>query len=235
MTFVPTGVTSISAIDISGLSGVQGAWNMEDNVNDRSGNSLNLDSGVSSMDYVTLNGKRCAYRASGNVWARSTHDSALNILGALTFHHLILQQSTSENGIFCGFLGNGAPEAENYSYMLRTQSGTNKPQYYSEHGANIPSVFNTTVPILPFRWALYTVTRDGSGNVNFYVNGALGGQGNPASTTLPTGGTTAKFYVGGGTDSIGSITGFVGDTVVQNIEESAANVLAIAQQVGVAP
>lgn len=227
----------IQAIDISALNGVQGAWSFEDNVNDRSGNGLNLDSGVAGVQYATLNGKRCAYRPANAAWARSVHDDPLTILGALTCHQLV--QVVAEPGTaawYYSFGASGGTEPDNELYSLISQSGSDgdKFVYHSENGAGVDS--NFAFDLVPIKgWMLLTLTRNAAGDtVRLYVNGALSGAG-PGAVTAPTGGGTSRFSMQNPASGSGSVASYVGDMVVQDVEMNAADILAVAQQVGVAP
>lgn len=229
--------TQIVAIDIGLLSNVQGAWDFEDDVKDRSGNGLDLDAGVSAVQYSTIQGKRCAYRPGNSAWGRSTHDTELTILGALTCHQLVCV--TAEPGTaawYFSFGAAGATEADNELYSLISQSGSDgdKFVYHSENGAGVDS--NHAFDIVPIKyWQLLTLTRNSAGtSVNLYVNGILSGA-SPGSVTAPTGGTTALFTMHNPSSGTGSVASYVGDMVIQSEELSAAAVLAVAQQVGVAP
>jgi hypothetical protein len=49
---------SVEVIDITALSGVQGAWSMEDDFTDRSGNGFDIDVNITNARFASLQGKR---------------------------------------------------------------------------------------------------------------------------------------------------------------------------------
>lgn len=227
---------TVEAIDISGLTNVEAAYHFEGDVNDYSGNELHLNQGVSDVTYLWAYGREWAWGENTRSWGRATHDANLAITGALTIHLLVVPASIHVawgNDNFYMFAASGETEADNYLYDLEL-STNDKFVYFCESGAgaNITHQFDVGFPgQVP---QLVTLTRDAAqGDVTLYINGKEAGT---ASTLLgsPSGGSAAKLALYDIASSQGAQC-LYGGLVIQSEEMSAADILTIAQQVGVAP
>ena len=229
---------TISAIDITALSGVQAAWDMDDDLTDRSGNGLDLATGA-TIQYATIQGKRCAIRGAGTSLGRAANDSELTITGALTVSHLVYgtPPGNSNNKVMFAFSGAGGAEAENFLYSLKIATGSAGETFYAftESGAGSGNTEQFLSQHVPGSWALFTYTQDSAGTtVNLYINGKLSGA-SPLTSVAPTGGTGSRFALYDQNVASSGYESWVGDTVIQNVEMTAAQILTMAQQVGVAP
>lgn len=230
-----SGLQSIVAIDIDALTNVEGAWNLEGNLLDRSGNNLTLvDNGTGTLFYATIQGKQCAYVEPNTRLERASHDANLAITGALTIHVLYHQwgfQAGTNDGMV-SFHDPGAHPDGHYLYLVYPSSGFKGVAWFSEPTPTIDPLGSWP----PSQWTLHTFTRGGGADpvdVSYYVNGVLV---NTGSGNKPTGGAASVFGLGC-VARVGSSawSGFYGDCVVQSEEMAAADILAVAQQVGTAP
>jgi hypothetical protein len=162
----------------------------------------------------------------------------LTIIGALTVHQLVYGTPpvSSHNHALFAFSGPGGSEPDNYLYMVWIQSGGAGEHLvgFTENGAGSTNSENFLINHVPGSWTLYTYTQDAAGTeVNLYINGILAGA-SPLSQPAPTGGSTARFAMYAPNIANSGFEGYVGDTVIQDVEMTPAEILAVAQQVGVA-
>ena len=225
-----TDMPTINAIDTSSLSGVQAAYNFEGDVNDDSGNGLNLDTGVSAVNYVWAYNKQWAYAPNSRSWRRSSNDTELAITGDLTIHCLFIptRPITDTGDSIVEFSGSGETEATNYLYALYISGST--WLYFAETGAgtNIDHDFLVGSNQIP---QLVTLVRS-SNDVTLYVNGKASGTAS-SGESAPSGGTSAVLRLYANSSSQG-MTCYYGGLVIQNTAMSAGDILDVAQQVGVA-
>ncbi|OGS00939.1 MAG: hypothetical protein A2V88_00855 [Elusimicrobia bacterium RBG_16_66_12] len=222
----------ISPIDVSAMVGVKLAVDCEGDLLDSSGNGFNLLATI-APEYLEIDGKLGLWsRASQSiVMVSGIGDYAdLKLYGAATFHALIFvaDQILGSTAIVLNFSGTGETEAANTLYSLEQQT-TGQLSYFHEHGAGVDD--RVTLEWFPpvGRWGLLTVTRR-PGAVSgvdcvAYLNGAQIDAWSEADA--PTGGTAAQIKSSG-------FAGLLGGFVITNAEQSAADVLAVAEQVGVA-
>jgi hypothetical protein len=230
----------ISRIDISALSGVQGAWDMEGDLADRGPNNLPLAlSSGPTLRYVTVLNKQWLYRHETTLVQRASFDTELAITGAFTGHQLAIFSPNAAKpsaGVYMfAFNKGGSSSTNNILYSLKTDSSTTVLiETIHERGAGSnEGPIDFGVEPLP-EPCLYTLTRAANGlDYILYINGIAVASGSVANAPDFTG-TTARFALGLQDDVNQSLISYVGDTVIQNVTMSAADVLAVAQQVGVA-
>lgn len=230
---------TVSAIDISGLSGVQGAWNMEGNLLDRGPNvlPLTLTSGP-AVKFASLYGKKWLYRSLSTNVQRGQFDAALAIVGAFTGHQLAIMTprsvGTGASEHLFGYGLGGASSGNNVLYSLRTDGAAHPTlETFHERGSGSnegPHNFGVAANAFP---TLYTLTRSSDGlDYILYINGVL--VDSQSATTIADGGANGEFSLNLQDDVNQAMPGYVGDTVIQNETMVAADILAIAKQVGVA-
>jgi len=165
------------------LPGVVAHWDFNDTLTDNI-NSLTLGLGAGAVErYMSIQGKRCfaAVQGSGATTPyllQAAHTSVLSITGTLTVHCLYFggQQDVSASDILLfNYLSSGESQETNQLYSLQLNS-VQEVRYFAEQGAgsNIDYTFETGAP---FRgWHLWTLVRDGSGDVSLYLDGQPAGQ-----------------------------------------------------------
>lgn len=226
----------VERIDISNLDNVEGAWSLEGALTDRGPNNLPLSLAAGTLSYADVKGKHCAYVEPACRLERPGNDAALTIIGALTVHVLFADwgfQAGANSHLF-SFVNTGAARpGANYLYSIYA-NGLQDMHWFSESGA----AASTDVKVggfTPAEWTLHTITRNGTtGALNYYANGRLI---TTAASTLPVAGdgATSRMGVGCRSGSNNSAwSGFYGDCVVQSEEMAAADILAVARQVGTA-
>ncbi|OGS01720.1 MAG: hypothetical protein A2V88_04410 [Elusimicrobia bacterium RBG_16_66_12] len=223
---------SISPIDVSAMVGVELAVDCEGDLLDASGNGFDLTATL-APEYLEIDGKL-------GLWSRASQSilmvagvgdyPALQLYGAATFHALVFasDQVLGAGAIVLNFSGTGETEPANALYSLEILT-TGQLSYFHEHGAGVDDRVTLEWGPPVGRWALLTVTRrpgavSGVDCVS-YLNGAQIDAWSEADA--PTGGTAAQFKCSG-------VVGLLGGWVIANAEQSAADVLAVAEQVGVA-
>jgi hypothetical protein len=152
-------------------------------------------------------------------------DGALAINGALTVHCLHYPLDTANGGLF-SFWASG----NNAQYALYITAGNSNLVYFAEHGAgtNITHDFQIAPPL--GRLNLITLTRNSGGTVvNLYMNGVLSGNSPSGVLTQPDtpASSVLDLWFANATHR------YLGDLVIQNVEQTASEVLAVATQVGV--
>lgn len=223
----PAGPT-ILPIDASAMVRVCGNWQFEADLLDSSGNGYNLQDSLSSL-WMKIDEK----------WAKPTRQATLineiaapglspllQITGELTVHVLVrIGAAIGAQAYLFGFGGVGETEPPNYLYALRVNT-TGDLEYFHESGGGIDRVVSWEASIPVGKWTLVTVTRDVAGTgVVLYLDGQQIATG--TTLTPPTGGTLSKFLSS-------AIVGHLGGIVVCANQQSGAEILAVAQQVGVA-
>lgn len=237
-------MTNLNAIDISLLTNVEGAWsfdNTSDRLADRSTNANDLtNSGPGPTPlYYYMYGKEWLWREETTTLETSSHDSALEIGGAFTGHQLFMLGATGQEPAagqyMFGYNQGGASQANNIQYALKTNTAADvhlQSLHEFGSGSNQNADFEARPVPVP---ALYTMTRSSDGLDYFlYINGKLVSSDSVANAPDITG-TNGRFALGLQSDANQSLAGWVGDTVIQSEQMSAADILIVAQQVGVAP
>ena len=200
--------------------------------------TLTLAGGV---DYHTVVSGLVARQFDGNAHCiRSAYDAAFEIVGALTLEVLATVHDDDGECAFASYVGdrNSETEPNNFLYTIRALPASLRIQTVWENngGINTDSAVAWGAGVVPGVLSLITLTRDGSGNANMYINGEL--IDGPVATTPPTiSGSAGRFVVGaeGGAGTVGDeIRGAIASVRVTAAEYSAAHVLAAAQQVGLA-
>ena len=221
---------TINPIDTSGMTGVVLNVDAEGDLTDASGNGYNLLATISPK-YLEIDGKL-------GLWSRASQSIVmvsgvgdyvpLKLYGAMTLHALVHanDQESGSSSTIANFSGTGETEATNTLYSVEILT-TGQLSIFHEHGAGVDD--RTTIECgLPVgRWSLFTLTRGVSSGVDCkaYLNGTEIHAWNEPD--VPSGASAAQFKFAG-------FIGLWGGVVICNVEQNAAAVLAVAQQVGVA-
>lgn len=222
----------ISAIDSSGFTQVRGHWDFDGDLNDDSGNAYHLTHNQSGK-YVTLDGKQGVYsrQATGIDLAGGTGSAPLLELDAeVTIHCLVYMNEvrhTSSAYLF-SYGGTGESEEANFLYSIEIQT-FGYLRLLTERGSGTNNTNDIEVGIPVGRWVLVSLTRASNGlDYNLYFDGVL--VDNPSASNAPTAGSgsSVKEII------LSEAECFYGGLVISEEEQSAAEVLAVAQQVGVA-
>lgn len=227
------GAGGINNIDASGMADVRGHWNFDGNLDDSSGFGFDLTAVEPDPRFVTIDGCQslfCREGAPQQVFQKSA-ESQLVITGALTIHVLayVTNAVPSATNTFIKYGGVGESSPTNFVYDFGLEVGTGRLRFFTETGGGTNQETLIEMGAMTGRWTLYTLTRSAAGLVSIYLNGALivGG----IAHGVPAGGGAAGNFLE--VADIGP-QGFLGGIVLDADLQTAAEVLAVAQQVGVA-
>jgi len=221
--------TTIEAIDVSGFADVRAHWDFEADLEDSSGNAYHL-ANTAANQFVTIAGKTALASNAGtrlDEVAGVGNSPNLQITGALTVHVLVYLNDGlhSSSAYLAAFLGTGETEAANILYALQIATDSTL-EYIHEYGSGSNANAYPELSGITGKWSLLTMTRDAAGRVLvLYIDGEAVWTDTAASA--PTGGTTGEFVSE-------DVQGYLGQIVIDADEQSASEVLAVAQQVGVA-
>lgn len=236
------GSAFLTKIDTSALTNVQIDLRFEDDLTDSSANGLDLTATATVPRYMThRSGLRGVWAPGIRNWERTVNDAALTITGDLTVHFLgvLSNLAASKLFVFAPSGGGGEGEADNWLYSLQLVSGGGTQpilRYFAETGggANIQVDWDILVPEDS---GLLSMTREddggGTDTLTLYWNGAqLADQ--KTTVVRPSGGTNGRLALNDVSGSPGWAAWYM-QFVIQSEALAAADVLEIAQQVGVAP
>lgn len=196
---------------------------------DRSGNGNDLSVVYGTLRYSSTEGTICAaFGGDTELYAAAT-TSALRITGALTVE-AVAQTSAIANQSIVRMEGSLTENSvDNILYGLITDATAGKIKYISENGSGTDSdaTFGAYCPVGSL--AHVAMTRDGSGNVRLYINGAL--VGTAESTTPPDGGSNGTLRIGGDQAVSYRWLGCIASARVTPDEMTAAEILSAYQQV----
>jgi hypothetical protein len=203
-----TGATGAGATGATGATGPSGAvggtiarfdlthspvglWHFNGNLNDSSGNGLNLTGSVTYRHVWT----NIMGLVSGTA-ARSAFDAALAITGDITIQALCIMRIAPVGAVIAGFNGPFASDtaANNYLYQFAL-TNQDVMAWFSESGAGVDASFNSTgagAGLPSFNTPMHIVARRASNIITYWVNGVQFGSASSALTT-PTSGTSAVF------------------------------------------
>lgn len=225
-TYAPESIQSNSAIIVADTGGTTptpiqklgleyspaGLWLFDGNLNDSSGNGLNL---TGSPSYTTVERDKQIGAIFGTTpWTRPSRDAALSIMGALTIEAVVtLAFSSSTTMTICSIGNTGETEADNSAYYAMIGSSMLGPSnqkmtllWESDAGVN-RSVTSATevVPVGIPCHLVWTRSADAMAVVNMYVNGVNVHNG---SAVAATGGTAATCLLRvGSTSAISDLLG----------------------------
>lgn len=215
-TYAPESIQSNSAIIVADTGGTTptpiqklgleynpvGLWLFENNLNDSSGNGLNL-TGIVSYTSVK-DGHVCA--RLGSSLSMATSSPTLAITGALTVECVVLANTSPLFALF-SYGSSGDTEPANICYMVRILSSPSRGiSILWEYGAGTDVGLSADINTMPFGWFTHlAVTRSATNpaTTSIYVNGIAVATG---SATACTGGnsTSSRFRIGA--DDLNSLT-----------------------------
>lgn len=142
---------------------------------------------------------------AGAVLRTSLVVPSLNILGDLTLLAVVSRAETStQGGWIAGSRGEWDlnSEAHNSLYSLRIDYPRNRLEYFAETGAGTDIRYTISTEVLGSAPSHYVMRRE-SNEVSFFVNGVQRGA-TSSGLAAPSGGTSARFCVGGVIDNFAS-------------------------------
>lgn len=205
-------------------------WQLDGDLIDSGPNSLDLAE-VGTLPYELVGAPGViAGRASEPTLTNHgslAYDALLDLKGAFTAMAMIRPSSFDSGSPWLSF---GVPfselEADNYQYLLNIVA-SGKLEYIAEFGAGSDALFTSTGAALTLgEWNHAAITRDGSGVVNTYVDGA--NTGTSGVLTAPTGGTNAVLRIG--TSGASDLEGYLGSVHLLDRVLSGAEILAEANR-----
>ena len=149
------------------------------------------------------------------------------LAGTLTIEMLLyISEEGSTQKMMIGMDGFGNAEADNMFFQFQYQGTANgQLAIVWEHDGGVDEAHSSVDSVPQFQVIHIAVTRDGTGQAQFYLNGQpLGPRG--ASKTLPTGGGTSTLFYGRDSGNVTFFGGEIYSTRVYNVERSAAQILA---------
>lgn len=153
----------------------------------------------------------------------STFASDFNILGAFTGIALVILSALPSAGntsyIFSHSAAFDGTANTNHAYDYGVDSN-NAGAWFSKHGVGTVDSFPSNSFCARGQISLMGVTRDSSGSVQYYFNGAQFGA--PSTITLPTGGTSARFRIGANSTASTFFTGVISSVAIYNVCLTAA-------------
>lgn len=179
-----------------------GLWLFENNLNDSSGNGLNLTGTVS---YTSVKDGHVCARLGGSL-SMATSSPTLAITGALTVECVVLANTSPMFALF-SYGSSGDTEPANICYMVRILSSPSRGiSILWEYGAGTDVGLSAGINTMPFGWFTHlAVTRSATNpaTTSIYVNGIAVATG---SATACTGGnsTSSRFRIGA--DDLNSLT-----------------------------
>lgn len=171
-----------------------GLWLFENNLNDSSGNGLNLTGTVS---YTSVKDGHVCARLGGSL-SMATSSPTLAITGALTVECVVLANTSPIFTLF-SYGSSGDTEPANICYMVRILSSPSLGiNLLWEYGAGTDVGLSAGINTMPFGWFTHlAVTRSATNpaTTSIYVNGIAVATG---SATACTGGnsTSSRFRIG---------------------------------------
>lgn len=224
---IPGGGTSISRMDASLVSGVVGEWQFDGDLTDSSGNGFDLSATNTPVRFAEVEGLNSVWCRFSQIFQRPTPDSLLQITGALTIHSLtyVTVAEPQQDAAFAKLGASGETGPTNFLYDFGLDALAGQLRYFAEEGSgtNIEQLIEAGA--ITGKWTLYTLTRDATGSINFYLDGVL--VAGPLSLNQPTDGSSGFL-------EIENMGGWLGGLIIANQQASAGDVLSLAQQVGVA-
>ena len=215
-------------------SAINAYYKFDGTVTDSSGNDLTLTLDAGTIRYCMIRSLQALACKGGLHLVLSAADSStIQQTGARTVHVLICPDTVTDSATsdLIYVVGRDSGDTENLNTTAQLAIMSYEPVWTSEHGGGLNDdmilagySFIQGVPIL------ITVTRDASGEVQFYFNGTA--VGSRFTDDAPTGGGDAELCVGGfhGTSAY-DYTGAIAELQFLDIELTAAQVLEDAKKV----
>ena len=225
--------TNFGRIGTARSANLQAYYKFDGDLTDSSGNGLTLGTDAGTVRYGRIGNLQTIMFKGGLRLSLSIANSAtLQQTGARSVHCFVCPEVVTNSATADLFylVGNDGADSEARNNTAHLVIQQYQLQWLTESGSGDNNAANLdgyslaeNVPLL------ITVTRDASGNVQFYLNGAAAGS--AVSIPSPTGGGEGRLGVGGFFNSTYDYTGAMAELQFLNIELTAAQVLEDARKV----
>lgn len=212
---------------------VQGHWDFDGDLTDSSGNGFTLTHiSAAPLLYSIIKGLQCLRMdGEGDHVERTVNDASLRILGTLSLWAIYKASRvdfTYEASLveFGPNVTTTAVEANNVAYRLFAQLETGRLGMLHQHGAFVFDVVFSSSSIPLGDLFLISVSRDGSGNYEMFVNGESLGTFAVGNAATGATGADIRFRVGGSSSGLSpdrrSVRGYVGGVAVTDATHTLA-------------
>jgi hypothetical protein len=181
----------------SAISGAQGLWHLNGSLADFSGNGRTLTQDAGSTLWSCSNPQMPRTYWFNGANRLTNSDAAFRLTGDVSVLFTGLLNNDAALRYFfaqCGPTSASELEAQNFLYSLRINT-SGFFEYFSESGAGVDYV-GSFAPATPMPNRVHHVAMIRSGTtVDLWLNALL--YASLTGITLPTGGTSSQFYIGG--------------------------------------